>query len=65
MDSVNARAAGRACEALLVAQMLAPMTKSWGELGSFGTQAIADAIAARDTCGFAALIARQLESLHG
>jgi len=65
VDSVSARAAGRACEALLAAQMLRPMTKSWGELGSFGTQAVADAIAASDTNGFAALIAQQLESPHG
>lgn len=44
--------------------MLAPMTKSWGEFGSLGTQTVADAIAGRDTGGFAAAIARALEAHH-
>jgi len=44
--------------------MLAPMTKSWGEFGSLGTQTVADAIAGRDTGGFAAAIARALEARH-
>ena len=62
VDSASAGAVGRACESLLVAQMLAPMTRSWGEFGSLGTQALADAIAARDTHGFAALLERELQA---
>ncbi|HUZ49639.1 MAG TPA: hypothetical protein VMW12_07880 [Candidatus Dormibacteraeota bacterium] len=64
MDNAAAGAVGRACESLLLAQMLAPMTKSWGEFGSLGTQTVADAIAGRDTGGFAAAIARALEARH-
>ena len=64
MDNAAAGAVGRACESLLLAQMLAPMTKSWGEFGSLGTQSIADAIAAHDTGGFAAAIASALEAHH-
>ncbi len=64
MDNAAAGAVGRAYEAMLFAQMLAPMTESWGEFGSLGTQALADALAARDTGGFGAALARALEAGH-
>jgi len=64
VDSENARRVGATFEAMLVAQVLKPLTKSCDMLGDYGSSALAMDIAQRDRNGFGALLARQLDASH-
>lgn len=65
MDSADARRIGATFEAMLVAQVIAPLTKSCNVLGEYGSSELAMAIARRDSVGFGALLAQQLDASHG
>ena len=65
VDSLDARRVGATFEAMLVQQVLAPLTKSCDILGDYGSSELANAIARRDADGFGALLARQLDSNNG
>lgn len=61
MDSVTARRAGEMMEALLLAPVLRPLIAGAGTLGDYELDLLAREIAHRDSRGFAALVAAQLE----
>lgn len=61
MDSAAAHRAGAAFEAMLLKDVLAPLTRGTQGLGDFGANALAQTIAEHDANGFGALIAARLE----
>jgi hypothetical protein len=63
VDSVTARQAGEAIEALLLAPILRPMIAGAGTLGDYELDLLAREIARHDGRGFAALIASRLERM--
>jgi hypothetical protein len=64
VDSVTARRAGEAIEALLLAPILRPMIAGAGTLGDYELDLLAREIARHDGRGFAALIASRLERMR-
>lgn len=60
MDSAAARRVGMAFEAMLLTQVLRPLSHCEGAVESYGVEAAARAIAERDRAGFGAIIARRL-----
>lgn len=60
MDSATALRAGRMLEAMLLAPVLRPLVAGEPMLGEYELDRLAQAIAAQDTRGFAALIAVSL-----
>jgi len=52
---------GAAFESLLLAEMLEPLAKENDAFGDYGVTVVAQSIAAHDTHGFAALIAKRLD----
>ena len=64
MDSVTARRAGEAIEALLLAPILRPMIAGAGSLGDYELDLLAREIASHDGRGFAGLIASRLERMR-
>lgn len=52
-------------EGLLVAQMLAPLERSFGEAGSIALTPFAQAIATADRHGFGAVLTAALERSNG
>lgn len=64
VDSTDAGRIGATFEAMLVQQIITPLTKSCDVLGDYGSTELATAIARRDAGGFGALLAQQLELGH-
>ena len=63
MDSVTARHAGEAIEALLLTPILRPMIAGIGTLGDYELDLLAREMARHDSRGFASLIAVRLERM--
>lgn len=64
MDKLACERIGVQFEALLVSQMLAPMSRTFGQLGEMVIDAGARSVAQRDAHGFGDLIAQYLERQH-